>query len=268
MSIAFCATLFNGNSTYAPYAKIPIKRCSVNLSFGILIPMTTDRRSGSDRTESPAYGFHCNPAKCCLLVHPSNVKHADEVFADSAIPIRSDGAEVLGSPIGSKEFTDEWIVKRVRNWVSLVNRLAEVAAIDPQCAHACLTHSIQHRMGIAIRNTLLPKICGIPLTDSLRPVFSLSVGMGGLGVRDIRMMHELEHGWSLLLFYTLKSVDPREEAMQETIRTIVRQKSNFWAAILESIKASGPSILLNTIPYAREKGASLSLSARPIESED
>ncbi|KAI0986397.1 hypothetical protein GJ496_011737 [Pomphorhynchus laevis] len=81
-------------------------------------------------------------------------------------------------------------------------------------------------------------------------------------------MRVLEHGWSLLLFHTLKSVDSREEAMQETIRTIVRQKSNFWAVILESIKASGPSILLNTIPYAREKGASLWLSARPIESED
>ncbi|KAI0983137.1 hypothetical protein GJ496_002192 [Pomphorhynchus laevis] len=65
--------------------------------------------------ENPAYGFHCNPAKCCLLVHPSNAKHTEEVFADSAIPIRSDGAEVLGSPIGSKEFTDELIVKRVRN---------------------------------------------------------------------------------------------------------------------------------------------------------
>ncbi|KAI0983829.1 hypothetical protein GJ496_000913 [Pomphorhynchus laevis] len=77
--------------------------------------------------------------------------------------------------------------------------------------------------------------------------------MGGLGVRDISVMHELEYGWSLLIFHTLKSVDSREEAMQETIRTIARQKSNFWAAIHESIKASGPSILLNTIPYAREK---------------
>ncbi|KAI0987462.1 hypothetical protein GJ496_005503 [Pomphorhynchus laevis] len=92
--------------------------------------------------------------------------------------------------------------------------------------------------------------------------------MGGLGVRDISVMHELEYGWSLLIFHTLKSVDSREEAMQETIRTIVLQKSNFWAAIYESIKASGPSILLYTIPYAREKCASLWLSARPIESED
>ncbi|KAI0987721.1 hypothetical protein GJ496_010000 [Pomphorhynchus laevis] len=116
---------------------------------------------------------------------------------------------ILGSPIGSKEFADEWIVKRIRNWESLVSRLAEVAAIDPQCDHACLTHSIQHRwafvirkcqfdrvrlnpMENAIRNTLLPKICGIPLiSDSLRQVFSLPVGMGGLGVRDISVMHQL-----------------------------------------------------------------------------
>ncbi|KAI0982127.1 hypothetical protein GJ496_000577 [Pomphorhynchus laevis] len=130
--------------------------------------------------------------------------------------------------------------KGVQNWVSLVNRLAEVAAIDPQCAHACLTHSIQHRWAfvlrtcqfdrvrlipvkIAIRNTLIPKICGMPLiSDFVRQVFSLPVGMGGLGVRDILVMHELEYGWSLLLFHTLQSVDTREEAMRETIRTIVR----------------------------------------------
>ncbi|KAI0985811.1 hypothetical protein GJ496_010362 [Pomphorhynchus laevis] len=56
--------------------------------------------------------------------------------------------------------------------------------------------------------------------------------------------------------------------MQETIRTIVRQKSNFWAAILESIKESRPSLLLNTTLYAREKGASLWLSVRSIESEN
>ena len=58
----------------------------------------------------PQYGYFPNPSKSFLLVKPDSLNSAKDLFHDSNISIVSDGARVLGVPVGTSEFVTNWIL--------------------------------------------------------------------------------------------------------------------------------------------------------------
>ena len=64
------------------------------------------------------FGYFANPSKSWLLVKPTVLDTAKSLFADTSINITSNGCRYLGSPIGSEEFTHNYISNTVTEWVN------------------------------------------------------------------------------------------------------------------------------------------------------
>ena len=73
------------------------------------------------------FGYFANPSKSWLLIKPSVLDTAKSIFADTSINITSDGCRYLGSPIGSEEFTHNYISSTVTEWVNQLDRLTSIA---------------------------------------------------------------------------------------------------------------------------------------------
>ena len=57
----------------------------------------------------PKYGYHVNPPKTWLLVKDQHKEAARMLFTNSGIKITTEGRPVLGAPIGTPEFTANFI---------------------------------------------------------------------------------------------------------------------------------------------------------------
>ncbi|KAI0983385.1 hypothetical protein GJ496_011673 [Pomphorhynchus laevis] len=73
--------------------------------------------------------------------HPHGVNLHEEVKIDS---VTNTGVEVLGCPIGSAEYEKSWLDDKIENWM-MIQRLAEIAKIDPQLAYSAYMVSLQHK---------------------------------------------------------------------------------------------------------------------------
>ena len=82
------------------------------------------------------YGYYVNQSKCWLIV--KSEKLADEarhVFGNS-VNVTTDGKRHLGAVIGSENYRKEYCEKLVKNWVSELTKLSEIADTQPQAAYA------------------------------------------------------------------------------------------------------------------------------------
>ena len=75
------------------------------------------------------YGYFANPSKSWLLVKPSLLATAKSLFADTNINITSNGCRYLGSPIGSDEFVNEYIINTVSEYYQPLLRLSPMLRI-------------------------------------------------------------------------------------------------------------------------------------------
>ena len=82
-------------------------------------------------TYGPQYGYHPNATKTTLLVKPDYLEEASHLFKDTDINIVTDGACVLGAPIGSTSFVHSWITDKVKSWVDELTTLSEIALSQP-----------------------------------------------------------------------------------------------------------------------------------------
>ena len=55
----------------------------------------------------PKFGYYPNARKSILLVKPDHLDAAQQLFSDHNLTIITNGAQVLGSPIGSPEFINQ-----------------------------------------------------------------------------------------------------------------------------------------------------------------
>ena len=93
-------------------------------------------------TYGPQYGYHPNATKTTLLVKPDYLEEASHLFKDTDINIVTDGACVLGVPIGSTSFVHSWIADKVKSWVDELTTLSEIALSQPQSVFSALTHGV------------------------------------------------------------------------------------------------------------------------------
>ena len=88
------------------------------------------------------YGYHPESSKTALVVGPSDVQQASALFSDLGIRVVS-GGSFLGGFIGEPSLVANFVSDKIQLWSRCVQRLSDVAASQPQAAHAALARSLQ-----------------------------------------------------------------------------------------------------------------------------
>ena len=148
----------------------------------------------------PDYGYITNPQKSLLVVKEHCLAEAEAAFEGTGIQVSSEGGRYLGSAVGGGAFKQALVDKKVKQWTSELERLADIAASQPHAAYAALNFSIKHRWSFlvrttkdilallqpvedAIRHKVLPALTGKQaISNADRKLFALPIKLGGLGI--------------------------------------------------------------------------------------
>ena len=148
----------------------------------------------------PNFGYFSNASKTVLIVKPHLLTIAKSIFADTGMQITDQGQRHLGAALGSREFAEGFVAKKVCSWSSEVLALAEIATNRPHAAFCAFTHGMIGRwvyimrtipnvgplfqpLEDAIRLKLIPALTGHGACSALeRDVLSLPCRLGGLGI--------------------------------------------------------------------------------------
>jgi hypothetical protein len=168
---------------------------------------------GSLIQEGAAYGYFPEPQKSYLIVAPQFEERAKQLFGHRLGVNVVSGQRFLGGFIGNPTEKELFVKKKVANWSAHVEKLARVAASQPQAAFAALTKSLQSEwtycqrvipvcedifipLENALRDVFLPAVIGYEVTDQDRILFSLPGRSGGLGIRDPTQTAAMAHSTS------------------------------------------------------------------------
>ena len=99
----------------------------------------------------PAYGYHPNPAKTCLVVKEEKMEMAKEVFQGTGISVTEEGKRHLGAAIGTQPFVERYVMQRVSEWVNAIERLSTFAHTQPHAAYAAFTHGLMSKWNYLLR---------------------------------------------------------------------------------------------------------------------
>ena len=149
------------------------------------------------------YGYFANPMKTWLVTRNHSVARAAmQAFESTNINITSDGRPHLGVPLGTQEYTDEFLAKKIEQWSTELRSLSSIAESQPHAAYAALTHGLSSKWsylsrtipGIShhlenlesiLRLELIHRFTGRPPPcDDERILFALPARLGGLGLRN------------------------------------------------------------------------------------
>ena len=240
----------------------------------------------------PEYGYFPNPAKTWLVVKEEHLETAQNKFEGSGIQLTTQGRQYLGAPIGSKEFVELSVKKKVDAWAANVEKLASIAKTHPHAAYAAYCHGLRHRwkfimrttpidgvtftpLETTIRNHLLPSISGKwDISDSMRKILAMPTRCGGLGLANPQEEGTCEYAASCLLTRPLVDLILQQEGditpdcyakKKQAKTTIIRQKLRHTAEATAGVLEKVPVDVRRMIELAAEKGASSWLTTLPIE---
>ena len=233
----------------------------------------------------PNFGYFSNASKTVLIVKPHLLTIAKSIFADTGMQITDQGQRHLGAALGSREFAEGFVAKKVCSWSSEVLALAEIATNRPHSAFCAFTHGMIGRwiyimrtipnvgplfqpLEDAIRLKLIPALTGHGACSALeRDVLSLPCRLGGLGIvipvdiansqftASIKITHSLR---SLIVAQNLLAPLPDVKAqIHQDRRSTLRGRAS---AIKSNLSSQSQRVLdLNSEP-----GASAWLTALPL----
>ena len=93
----------------------------------------------------PFIGYYAKPSKSWLIVKPGYLEYAKRVFARSGLQITTDGQRHLGAVVGSEQYRAEYVKMKIDGWIEEVEKLGEVARVDPHAAYCAYVFGLQHR---------------------------------------------------------------------------------------------------------------------------
>ena len=148
----------------------------------------------------PDYGYYPEPSKSFLVIDPSDLPSAQDLFRDTGVQFVS-GHRFLGGYVGDSQGSLEFVQSKVNNWVHCIECLARAAESQPQAAYAALKHSLQFEWSYlsrvvpdcgflfnplksAITDTFWPALFEDMISDAEESLFFLPTRLGGLGVND------------------------------------------------------------------------------------
>jgi hypothetical protein len=250
------------------------------------------------------YGYYPKPAKCILISKPGRVLEAEAVFKGSGVPanvagskdsgieISTSGTRHLGAAVGTSEFKDEYVRKKVEAWVHVVKKLSVIAASEPHAAFSAFTRCLQCQWTFlsrampgtsalfqpledAIRHYFIPALLRRNVSDLERDLLSLPARFGGMGIGkptdDCKFAYQHSEHVSLplvrLILKQNPELDPMELADQikqlrlEVDRHCDKRHQEKLASILSNPNL--PRSLADALKCSLEKGASSWVTAAP-----
>ena len=148
----------------------------------------------------PLYGYHPEPNKCVLVVHPDHLSSAQSLFDAYGVRVLT-SHRLLGGVVGDKDGLMSYVTGRVNSWISIVEKLVVIAESQPQLAYSAFTRSVQSQwtylqrvvphcgslftpLEQLISQQFLPTIFGCEISATERSLFTLPARIGGLNIQD------------------------------------------------------------------------------------
>ena len=241
----------------------------------------------------PKFGYVPKPSKTIMIVKNQELKHlAQTIFSDTGITIELEGERHLGAAIGSPQFKETYVMKKVNNWIRDVEQLSKFAKDEPQVGLSAFTKALCMRwcfvqrtiadighlfqpLEDVIRETLIPAIVGRKVSDVERRLLALPVRFGGIGILNPVETSKWEFNTSLKITANLKSLICNQEVnldnlsenrVRESINKCKQDKGKRLTEEFEIIKSLVDDDLKRCLDLAREKGSGSWLTALPIQS--
>ena len=82
----------------------------------------------------PQMGYFPNASKTHLVVKPQFREEAIKAFEGTGIKVNIEGHEMLGSAIGSRQFTEQFAAKKIKQFVNEIESVAKIAERYPESA--------------------------------------------------------------------------------------------------------------------------------------
>ena len=113
----------------------------------------------------PAIGYFPNSSKTFLIVKSEYLLQAESLFANTNITVTVQGQRYLGAALGSRTFAEEYVSRKVTDWIDEILQLSEIAQTSP---HSAFTHGLIGRWTYVMRT--IPDIAPLlaPLEDAIR----------------------------------------------------------------------------------------------------
>ncbi|KAI0979557.1 hypothetical protein GJ496_000594 [Pomphorhynchus laevis] len=203
------------------------------------------------RELGPKYGFHVNYGKCNILFKPGVILEQSNYFTDIGTNITEESIGLLGSFIGIDSFVYKNVSKKISKWMTILERLAEIAISDPQVAYCAYVFSLQHRWTLLIRTCkckgewfnnmedilstkVLTSITGLrEISDLRRFIFQLPIKHGGLGLLNIkeRAVYEYERSYRMTQpldeYHSMKEVKVLQDRISKQINEEFTNRTKF-----------------------------------------
>ena len=156
-------------------------------------------------TVGPAFGYHANAPKTWLVTKEQCFERAKEMFLDTDVNVTCEGRPYLGTPLGTCEYTEQYIKERVSCWIGDLQLLADIAKSQPHAAYSAFTHGFSHKFSYLcrttpdiaphlvpledfLRTTFIPALTGrAPPDDTVRDLFALPTRLGGLAIVQVTL---------------------------------------------------------------------------------
>ncbi|KAI0984147.1 hypothetical protein GJ496_000679 [Pomphorhynchus laevis] len=193
------------------------------------------------------------------------------------------GSQILGAPISNEEYMDLITSDKVSKWITLIDRLTDVASIDPHVAFCCLTKSTQWKWFHFSRTTpcrcssleslrgsigdrFVPTLLRRDVPSCMLDLLSLPIRYGGLGIE--RLEHtEHQFEWSSILrecYLTDVTGDILRTTQKELLRRIRSYQDRLNKERMEYIPEKVLSGTVNAIKFASEHRPPVWLSSIPL----
>ena len=96
--------------------------------------------------KGPVFGYFPEPQKSIVVVQPTEAERVgrmlQETFASNCPKVVT-GQRLLGGHLGDAAGKRQYVRDKVEHWVSLIQKLADIAVHDPQAAYIALVCSVQ-----------------------------------------------------------------------------------------------------------------------------
>ena len=88
----------------------------------------------------PSFGYYPKASKTFLVMKEEWPHIAEQAFVDTDVNITTQGKRYLGIAVGSMDFRDEFVPRKVKQWYDEVELLSNVALSQPHAAFVAHVH--------------------------------------------------------------------------------------------------------------------------------
>ncbi len=242
-------------------------------------------------SKGPLYGYFPKASKTWLITKSEFYDEAKAQFSD--VNVTKTGHRYLGSFIGDREGTKDFVLEEIESWKADITGLSEIAANEPQLAYAAFVYGTSKRWNFVcrttpeisehlqhleyhIKETFIPAIIGkMFVPDHIRDIISLPAKIGGLGILNCTKIANLEYQNSIDATEQLSEAiynqnllfDQDDEKQHTVMKTIKKRKEEFFSELKDNIIGmQGQSAKLKRqLDLLSEKGASSWLTSLPLK---